>query len=148
MAKAKFERTKPHVNIGTIGHIDHGKTTLTAAISKVLHDPNIYKLHPEPDVGGAIMVVHKFAPQVAADLFNYKDWSMQPTPMAEGDASQCPCHTQATKDVDLLHGHVLSTMADHLASPLLRDILAKGKKYRLPQPVSSVLVRLNEGLVE
>ena len=38
MAKAKFERKKPHVNIGTIGHVDHGKTTLTAAISKVLHD--------------------------------------------------------------------------------------------------------------
>jgi translation elongation factor TU len=38
VAKAKFERTKPHCNIGTIGHIDHGKTTLTAAISKVLHD--------------------------------------------------------------------------------------------------------------
>ena len=38
MAKAKFERTKPHVNIGTVGHIDHGKTTLTAAITKVLHD--------------------------------------------------------------------------------------------------------------
>jgi elongation factor Tu len=37
MAKAKYERTKPHVNIGTIGHIDHGKTTLTAAITKVLH---------------------------------------------------------------------------------------------------------------
>jgi elongation factor Tu len=42
VAKAKFERTKPHVNIGTIGHIDHGKTTLTAAITKVLHDR-----HPE-----------------------------------------------------------------------------------------------------
>ena len=38
MAKEKFERTKPHVNIGTIGHVDHGKTTLTAAISKVLHE--------------------------------------------------------------------------------------------------------------
>jgi len=38
VGKAKFERTKPHVNIGTIGHVDHGKTTLTAAISKVLHD--------------------------------------------------------------------------------------------------------------
>ena len=38
MAKAKFERTKPHVNIGTMGHIDHGKTTLTAAITKVLSD--------------------------------------------------------------------------------------------------------------
>ena len=40
MAKQKFERTKPHVNIGTMGHIDHGKTTLTAAITKVLHDKN------------------------------------------------------------------------------------------------------------
>ena len=36
MAKEKFERTKPHVNIGTIGHVDHGKTTLTAAITKTL----------------------------------------------------------------------------------------------------------------
>ena len=38
MAKEKFERTKPHVNVGTMGHIDHGKTTLTAAITKVLSD--------------------------------------------------------------------------------------------------------------
>ncbi|MDI6800204.1 MAG: GTP-binding protein, partial [Actinomycetota bacterium] len=37
MAKGKFERTKPHMNIGTIGHVDHGKTTLTAAITKCLH---------------------------------------------------------------------------------------------------------------
>src|SRR6202521_582007 len=43
MAKQKFERTKPHVNVGTLGHIDHGKTTLTAAITKVLakHNPKI-----------------------------------------------------------------------------------------------------------
>ncbi|WP_394274894.1 elongation factor Tu [Luteococcus sp.] len=48
MAKAKFERTKPHCNIGTIGHIDHGKTTLTAAISKVLHDqyPDLNEASP------------------------------------------------------------------------------------------------------
>ena len=36
MSKEKFERTKPHVNVGTIGHVDHGKTTLTAAITKVM----------------------------------------------------------------------------------------------------------------
>ncbi|HHU78618.1 MAG TPA: elongation factor Tu, partial [Clostridiales bacterium] len=36
MAKAKFERTKPHVNVGTIGHVDHGKTTLTAAITTIM----------------------------------------------------------------------------------------------------------------
>ncbi|MEE9543631.1 MAG: GTP-binding protein, partial [Thermodesulfobacteriota bacterium] len=36
MAKEKFERTKPHINVGTIGHVDHGKTSLTAAITKVL----------------------------------------------------------------------------------------------------------------
>src|SRR6266852_2713263 len=40
MAKEKFDRTKPHVNVGTIGHIDHGKTTLTAAITKVLSKNN------------------------------------------------------------------------------------------------------------
>ena len=38
MAKAKFERNKTHCNIGTIGHVDHGKTTLTAAITKTLHE--------------------------------------------------------------------------------------------------------------
>ena len=40
MAREKFERTKPHANVGTMGHIDHGKTTLTAAITKVLADAN------------------------------------------------------------------------------------------------------------
>ncbi|HEV8198368.1 MAG TPA: GTP-binding protein, partial [Gemmatimonadales bacterium] len=38
MAKAKFDRTKPHVNVGTIGHVDHGKTTLTAALTKISAD--------------------------------------------------------------------------------------------------------------
>lgn len=55
MAKAKFERTKPHVNIGTIGHIDHGKTTLTAAITKVLHDafPDLNPFTPFEDIDNA-----------------------------------------------------------------------------------------------
>ena len=41
MAKKKFERTKPHLNVGTIGHIDHGKTTLTAAITRVLSEKGL-----------------------------------------------------------------------------------------------------------
>ena len=55
MAKAKFERTKPHLNIGTIGHIDHGKTTLTAAISKVLHDtyPDLNEASPFENIDKA-----------------------------------------------------------------------------------------------
>jgi elongation factor Tu len=54
VAKAKFERTKPHVNIGTIGHIDHGKTTLTAAITKVLHDK-----HPDLNEASAFDEIDK-----------------------------------------------------------------------------------------
>ena len=55
MAKAKFERTKPHCNIGTLGHIDHGKTTLTAAISKVLHDtyPDLNEASPFDNIDKA-----------------------------------------------------------------------------------------------
>ncbi len=67
MAKAKFERTKPHVNIGTIGHVDHGKTTLTAAITKVLAESggaeftdyaNIDKAPEERERGITISTAH------------------------------------------------------------------------------------------
>ena len=67
MAKAKFERTKPHVNIGTIGHVDHGKTSLTAAITKVLAEKgqaeytdyaNIDKAPEERERGITISTAH------------------------------------------------------------------------------------------
>jgi elongation factor Tu len=53
MAKRKFERTKPHVNIGTMGHIDHGKTTLTAAITKVLADKGLADYTPFDEIDKA-----------------------------------------------------------------------------------------------
>ena len=53
MAKAKFERTKPHVNIGTIGHVDHGKTTLTSAITKVLAAKGQAKVMEYDQIDGA-----------------------------------------------------------------------------------------------
>ena len=53
MAREKFERTKPHVNIGTIGHVDHGKTTLTAAITNVLAKKGQAKVQNYADIDGA-----------------------------------------------------------------------------------------------
>ncbi len=53
MAREKFERTKPHVNIGTIGHVDHGKTTLTAAITNVLASQGKAKAQAYDEIDGA-----------------------------------------------------------------------------------------------
>ncbi|MBI2131722.1 MAG: elongation factor Tu, partial [Candidatus Tectomicrobia bacterium] len=53
MAKAKFERTKPHVNVGTIGHVDHGKTTLTAAITKRLAEKGRARFVPFDEIDKA-----------------------------------------------------------------------------------------------
>src|SRR5450755_2820262 len=60
MAKKKFERNKPHVNVGTIGHIDHGKTTLTAAITKVLASSQLakYTAFEERERGITIAIAH------------------------------------------------------------------------------------------
>jgi translation elongation factor EF-G len=77
VGKAKFERTKPHVNIGTIGHVDHGKTTLTAAISKVLHDkyPDLNPFTPFDEIDKAPeerhgdMVIDALVP--LSEMFGY-----------------------------------------------------------------------------
>ena len=53
MARQKFERTKPHVNIGTIGHVDHGKTTLTAAITRVLSKNGLAEYQPYDRIDSA-----------------------------------------------------------------------------------------------
>jgi translation elongation factor EF-Tu-like GTPase len=53
MAKAKFERRKPHVNIGTIGHVDHGKTTLTSALTKICADRGMAKFISYDEVAKA-----------------------------------------------------------------------------------------------
>ena len=120
---------------------------LAAALNlpALFKDPEVYRLHPEPDVAAAIMVVHRFAPQIGHDLFNYHKWAARPT-IWQGIPEQCPCHTQTLPGVALVEGHVLSTDPSHLKSPYLRDILSKGKKYRLEQPLGSVLSRLSEGL--
>ena len=61
MAKAKFERTKPHVNVGTIGHVDHGKTTTTAALTKVTADKGLADLRPVRHRGQGVRVARAAA---------------------------------------------------------------------------------------
>lgn len=105
----------------------------------------MYRLHPEPDTGAAIMLVHRFAPQIQCTLFNYSTWAAEPKPM-EDLGEVCPCTKQVRDDCPMKDGHVLSTEVEFLRSPYLRDILARGKKFRLEEPVSMILPRLKEGL--
>jgi len=65
MSKEKFERTKPHVNVGTIGHVDHGKTTLTAALTKCMAEAN----------GGAVKAFDQIdsAPEESSTWYNHCD---------------------------------------------------------------------------
>ena len=63
MAKQKFERTKPHVNVGTIGHVDHGKTTLTAAITSVLAGKGLATKRDYNQIDGA--------PEEKSSWYNY-----------------------------------------------------------------------------
>jgi len=59
MAKAKFERTKPHVNVGTIGHVDHGKTTTTAALTKVSADKGLASYVPYDTVAKVLAIAQR-----------------------------------------------------------------------------------------
>ena len=74
MAKAKFERTKPHVNIGTIGHVDHGKTTLTAAITKYLSLQGKAQYEDYSSIDKAPEEPSAASPSTPPT------WSMRPTP--------------------------------------------------------------------
>ena len=64
MAKEKFERSKPHVNIGTIGHVDHGKTTLTAAITTVLAKKGLSELRAFRSIGPEFSVTSCTVPPI------------------------------------------------------------------------------------
>jgi GTPase len=72
MSKEKFERTKPHVNVGTIGHVDHGKTTLTAALTKVMGDKHVNR---RPSTR---LIMPRKSASVASRL-RRRTWSMRVT---------------------------------------------------------------------
>ena len=95
MAKEKYERTKPHVNIGTIGHVDHGKTTLTAAISKVLHEeyPDV---NPEYDFNQIDSAPEEAARGITINIAHI-EYQTEKRHYAHVD---CPGHADFVKNMD------------------------------------------------
>ncbi|MDB5691313.1 MAG: tuf, partial [Alphaproteobacteria bacterium] len=132
MAKAKFERTKPHCNIGTIGHVDHGKTSLTAAITKVLAESggatftsydNIDKAPEERERGITISTAH-VEYETAARHYAHVD---------------CPGHADYVKNMITgaaqMDGAILVVSATDGPMPQTREHILLARQVGVPQLV-------------
>ena len=138
MAKAKFERTKPHVNIGTIGHVDHGKTTLTAAITKVLamkgdaafvDYANIDKAPEERERGITINTAHVDCPGHADYVKNMitgaaqMDGAILVVSAADGPMPQTREHILLSRQVGVPYIVVFMNKADQVDDPELLELV-------------------------
>jgi len=132
MAKAKFERTKPHVNIGTIGHVDHGKTTLTSAITKVLSAKGLAQARsyeeidnaPEERERGVTINVHHAEYETEARHYAHVD---------------CPGHADYIKNMITgaaqMDGGILVVSAVDGPMPQTREHILLGRQVGLPTMV-------------
>ena len=132
MAKAKFERTKPHVNIGTIGHVDHGKTTLTSAITKVLASKGLAQARsyeeidnaPEERERGVTINVHHAEYETLARHYAHVD---------------CPGHADYIKNMITgaaqMDGGILVVSAVDGPMPQTREHILLGRQVGLPTMV-------------
>jgi len=130
--KAKFERTKPHVNIGTIGHVDHGKTTLTSAITKVLAGKGLAQARsyeeidnaPEEKERGVTINVHHAEYETAARHYAHVD---------------CPGHADYIKNMITgaaqMDGGILVVSAVDGPMPQTREHILLGRQVGLPTMV-------------
>jgi elongation factor Tu len=137
MAKAKFERTKPHVNIGTIGHVDHGKTTLTSAITKVLATKGLAQAKayeeidnaPEEKERGVTINVHHAEYETEARHYAHVD---------------CPGHADYIKNMITgaaqMDGAILVVSAVDGPMPQTREHILLGRQVGLP----AIVVFLNK----
>jgi elongation factor Tu len=137
MAKAKFERTKPHVNIGTIGHVDHGKTTLTSAITKVLAAKGLAQARsyeeidnaPEEKERGVTINVHHAEYETASRHYAHVD---------------CPGHADYIKNMITgaaqMDGAILVVSAVDGPMPQTREHILLGRQVGLP----TIVVFLNK----
>ena len=139
MAKAKFERTKPHVNIGTIGHVDHGKTTLTAAITKVLHDK-----YPDLNKSFAFDQIDKAPEEKARGItinISHVEYETEKRHYAHVDA---PGHADYIKNMITgaaqMDGAILVVAATDCPMPQTREHVLLARQVGVPY----ILVALNK----
>src|SRR5678816_4651150 len=124
MAKAKYERKKPHVNIGTIGHVDHGKTTLTAALTKISADKGMAKFISYDEVAKASESQgRRDATKIMTIAISHVEYETEKRHYAHVD---CPGHADYVKNtVSYTHLRAHET-PEHLVCRLL---LEKKKLY-------------------
>jgi elongation factor Tu len=152
MSKEKFERTKPHVNVGTIGHVDHGKTTLTAAITKVLAKTGgaqalaydqIDKAPEERERSITISTAHVDCPGHADYVKNMitgaaqMDGAILVVSAADGPMPQTREHILLARQVGVPYILVYLNKVDMLDDPELRELVEMEvrdllKKYEFP----------------
>jgi len=139
VAKAKFERTKPHVNIGTIGHIDHGKTTLTAAITKVLHDA-----YPDLNEASAFDQIDKAPEEKARGItisIAHVEYQTEKRHYAHVD---CPGHADYVKNMITgaaqMDGAILVVAATDGPMPQTREHVLLARQVGVPY----IVVALNK----
>ena len=139
MAKAKFDRTKPHVNIGTIGHVDHGKTTLTAAITKVLHDK-----FPDLNEASAFDQIDKAPEEKARGItinISHVEYQTEKRHYAHVDA---PGHADYIKNMITgaaqMDGAILVVAATDGPMPQTREHVLRARQVGVPY----ILVALNK----
>ena len=140
MGKAKFERNKPHVNIGTIGHIDHGKTTLTAAISKVLHE-KYPVLNPNTEAFDQIDKAPEERQRGITISIAHIEYSTEARHYAHVD---CPGHADYIKNMITgaaqMDGAILVVAATDGPMPQTREHVLLARQVGVP----SIVVALNK----
>ena len=139
MAKAKFERTKPHVNIGTIGHVDHGKTTTTAAITKVLADA-----YPEENSAFAFDMIDKAPEEKARGITINISHVEYETPKRHYAHVDAPGHADYIKNMITgaaqMDGAILVVAATDGPMPQTREHVLLARQVGVPY----ILVALNK----
>src|SRR5437867_3028427 len=146
MAKAKFERTKPHVNVGTIGHVDHGKTTLTAALTKVAAEKGLATYVPYDQVGKASQSRgRRDATKILTIATSHVEYATEHRHYAHVD---CPGHADYVKNMITgaaqRDGAILVVTAVDGPMPQTREHILLARQVNVP----AIVVLLNKcGLV-